>query len=510
MPIYYFTLLSIFSAALLLVIAWWAWRLQGSRGSKPFALLALSCAVYALSYAFQISSPDLERILFWMKVEYLAIPLVPAFLVLFALAYTGRLSRPSLPVLAAIFLIPAATILLFHTNEYHHLYYRAISLSAEGPFQLLSVQHGPWYWLHMAYSCSAGIFSIALLLFMWLNAAAVYRKQISIILAGCILPGIISLLYMLDIISWNIDLNPIALSLSALIIAWGFLRYSLMESDPVARNVLFQILPEGVLVLDSQLRLLDLNATAEHYLGIDSKSIGQSAGELFKNWPEFASLITGTAAHLRQNIRLGERWFMVGMAPLSYGRMIMMRDITELKQVEEALHLLATTDELTGLWNRRHFIESLKQEIERARRYNHQFSFILLDIDNFKGINDSLGHAAGDAALQHLATVIKKVLRRVDIVGRLGGEEFGILLPVTDLNEAVIFSERIRKSVEAAPAQYNHREISITVSMGVTSYRPGACVDEIINTADEALYEAKARGKNCIVKKEIKIAENSL
>ena len=204
MPIYYFTLLSIFSAALLLVIAWWAWRLQGSQGSKPFALLALSCAVYALSYAFQISSPDLERILFWMKVEYLAIPLVPAFLVLFALAYTGRLSRPSLPVLAAIFLIPAATILLFHTNEYHHLYYRAISLSTEGPFQLLSVQHGPWYWLHMAYSCSAGIFSIALLLFMWLNAAAVYRKQISIILAGCILPGIISLLYMLDIISWNI------------------------------------------------------------------------------------------------------------------------------------------------------------------------------------------------------------------------------------------------------------------------------------------------------------------
>ena len=184
------------------------------------------------------------------------------------------------------------------------------------------------------------------------------------------------------------------------------------------------------------------------------------------------------------------------------GRLWSFSDVTYNKQAEEKLRIMATTDELTGLWNRRYFMQAAKKEMERARRYNDSFSLLTLDIDHFKTVNDNLGHAAGDEVLRNLASVIKNFFREVDIPGRLGGEEFSIILPNTDLYSAASVAERLRQEIEKNPTEYGGEDIYITLSIGVTSYHTGVTsVDKLLKKADEALYEAKAGGRNCVVKK---------
>lgn len=186
----------------------------------------------------------------------------------------------------------------------------------------------------------------------------------------------------------------------------------------------------------------------------------------------------------------------------SISMLTIFRDITDRKLMEEKMRFMATTDELTGFYNRRYFIESANKELKRTERYDRHFSLLMLDIDHFKKINDSYGHAAGDLALRHLASIINKNLREVDITGRLGGEEFCILLPDTKLDNAVLLAERLKKNIESAPLKSYDKAITLTVSIGVTAYSSDTNnIDELLKRADEGLYEAKALGRNCVVKK---------
>lgn len=172
-------------------------------------------------------------------------------------------------------------------------------------------------------------------------------------------------------------------------------------------------------------------------------------------------------------------------------------DITQRKRLEDELRRLATTDALTGIATRGHFLDSAELEIERTRRYQRPLAVMMLDIDHFKAINDSHGHAAGDMAIRKVVGVLMQLLRVEDMVGRLGGEEFGVLLPETDLERAVIVAERIRERIAALHVVHGESRITLTVSIGLTEYRRGdAGIDALLLRADQALYEAKRGGRN--------------
>ncbi len=163
----------------------------------------------------------------------------------------------------------------------------------------------------------------------------------------------------------------------------------------------------------------------------------------------------------------------------------------------EEIYRLTTVDGLTQVYNKRYFLETLEREIGRAQRYQRDLSLIMFDIDNFKKINDTYGHLAGDHVLKHLAMVIKSRIRREDILSRYGGEEFSIILPEIDKENAIQFAEKIRKLVEKAMFSFEDTEIPVTISIGVTNY-DGQQVDvnEFIKLADEKLYDAKQSGRN--------------
>jgi len=166
----------------------------------------------------------------------------------------------------------------------------------------------------------------------------------------------------------------------------------------------------------------------------------------------------------------------------------------------EEIYRLTTIDGLTQVYNKRYFIETLEREIGRAQRYRRDLSLIMFDIDNFKRINDTYGHLAGDHVLKQLASVIKSRIRREDILSRYGGEEFAIILPEIDGYNSLQFAEKIRRLIEKAVFKFEETEIPVTISIGVAS-ASGELQEphDFIRIADAKLYEAKSQGRNRVV-----------
>lgn len=182
------------------------------------------------------------------------------------------------------------------------------------------------------------------------------------------------------------------------------------------------------------------------------------------------------------------------------GRMLTYTDVTDHVHAMEQLRELATVDDLTKLLNRRQFLASLEAEYRRSVRSNANLSVLMIDADNFKQINDRHGHAAGDTVLRALAERCCSVLRKSDVVGRVGGEEFAATLAETDLQAGYETAERLRRVVAKHPVELGGAPIPVTVSLGVAA-REGKILDpqELLKLADRALYEAKATGRNKVV-----------
>ena len=183
---------------------------------------------------------------------------------------------------------------------------------------------------------------------------------------------------------------------------------------------------------------------------------------------------------------------------------ILIEDVTDVchyqTQLNKALHELALSNRIDGLtqaFNRRHWEECLAKEFSRARRHNHELALVMLDLDQFKLLNDNFGHQGGDKVLVDTAKSINDLLRLGDIFGRYGGEEFAVILPSTDLAGAEEVAERIRQTIAKSTVDYQGRSISVTVSIGVAIIdEQDSRYEDLIRNADLALYRAKAMGRN--------------
>lgn len=194
--------------------------------------------------------------------------------------------------------------------------------------------------------------------------------------------------------------------------------------------------------------------------------------------------------YINQQVGPGEPVIVVGIA----------EDITEKKQLEMELHRLATTDVLTQSSNRRHFFECAKQAFDSARAQGAPLAFLLLDIDDFKDVNDTYGHLEGDQVLRRIAESGRGVLRRGDLFGRIGGEEFAAVLPGCAPEMALQVAERLGKEIQALNFSYEGQAFTVTVSQGLASLTDeDSTLDSLFARADAAMYEAKRQGKNRVV-----------
>jgi len=178
------------------------------------------------------------------------------------------------------------------------------------------------------------------------------------------------------------------------------------------------------------------------------------------------------------------------------GSAALIRDVTTEKNLQNELRQHAVSDALTGLFNRRHLDTCLARELERCKRYGHEISILMFDVDHFKQFNDDHGHEQGDRVLQFIADTVRSVIRKIDIPCRYGGEEFLIILPETSFDYAMMVAERVRAAVETDSAD----DVQVTISIGVATYPwvMANTAQQFIEAADKAMYDAKQSGRNCL------------
>ncbi|MFQ5444345.1 MAG: GGDEF domain-containing protein, partial [Nitrospinales bacterium] len=282
---------------------------------------------------------------------------------------------------------------------------------------------------------------------------------------------------------------------------------------------------DSIIVCDKAKKIIFFNQQAEKTFGYTSdEMIGQPLNILipsqyhnqhdkdvhrFANSSETARLMNEKGNVEIQGVRRNGSLFTAETSILKIqlqeeiALVAILRDITKRKELEQKLKFFAERDSLTGLWNRRIIEELSKKELERASRYQRNLSLLLIDIDNFKKINDRYGHDIGDLALKHFATISINNLRQADLVGRWGGEEFVVLLPEIDANGASVVAEKLRAGIEQNPLELDGQEkISFTISLGGAEYNKSmSSWENFIKHADKALYQAKSQGKNrfCLV-----------
>ncbi len=296
----------------------------------------------------------------------------------------------------------------------------------------------------------------------------------------------------------------------------GYYGYLLNITEKHEQEELFHILaesnPHAVLVYDfQQNRVLYANHRATKLFGYSREELlnledpislifWKDREKAYENLKKRKEGYRGTISYKLRIITKSGRIKWVNLSStVAYfkGRtvsVITLVDISEEVRRERILTKLATRDQLTGIFNRRAIIHDFERLLSQAKRYQTPFSLIIFDIDNFKRVNDTYGHLMGDKALKEIVKEVKKVVRKSDIFGRWGGEEFLVLLPMT--SEPYAPAEKIRQTIE----NYEFcKSLNITLSLGATTYREGDSIDSMISRADEALYQAKQQGKNRVV-----------
>jgi diguanylate cyclase (GGDEF)-like protein/PAS domain S-box-containing protein len=288
-------------------------------------------------------------------------------------------------------------------------------------------------------------------------------------------------------------------------------------------RMLVETIPLGLVWLDAQGQVRSANPAALHILGLSLaqlqgrvpiegrwRTIAEDGSDFPRDrHPAQVALRTGEAVRdVVMGITVpgrGDVWIRVNAQPLRVDGAALeayasLEDITEQVRLSRELRQQASTDFLTGLANRRSFMERLETEFQRVRRYPRQASCVLaLDLDHFKRVNDTWGHAAGDAVLRQVAALMQRAVRRPDALARSGGEEFLLLLPDTGRDAAVAMAERLRLRLRATPTRVGETLIPVTISIGVSAISPAdTAASQVLARADAALYEAKRAGRDAV------------
>jgi diguanylate cyclase (GGDEF)-like protein len=297
--------------------------------------------------------------------------------------------------------------------------------------------------------------------------------------------------YLLFRTGLNLRFSDPSLTTEQVAAALLFLAYINYHAGP-AREALTLFYPVamlfGVLRLNAaRLMALALLALGAHGMVLQFSYVRDPAMDVRAALTEFAVLMIVLP------------WFAVMGGYVNRLRVRLSDSHHDLKLALERIEEIAVRDELTGAHNRRYLMEALSRERARADRLGEPFSVCALDIDHFKSINDSFGHAAGDAVLRRVAELVPTELRGIDLFGRMGGEEFLIIVPGTRREGAEACAERVRRRIAAEAFAELHEGRRVTMSIGVATYRLAEPLEALLARADEALYRGKADGRNRVV-----------
>lgn len=616
LPIELICIVLLISAIISSLLGFHAWQRRRQPGALWLSLLMVAVAEWSMGGLFEIMVPGIAGRIFWSKVCYIGIASVGPLWFLFALGYTGRAAslrkRWMIPLWVGAVLILALAV----TNEWHGLIWSSVEPHTDSMGSRAIYNHGLGIWLVMAYVYGLLLAGAWLLLWFALRGPKLFRRQAAVLVAAALVPWIVNITYITKINPLpGIDLTPVAFTVTGLLTAWGMFGLRLFELMPVAYGALFAGMKHGVIVIDPEGRVVDVNPAAQRLLGVSAACVGSPISSVIRPWDSWAPDDDPLVEiHRETRLESAQRWIDVNVSPLYNkagdfaGRLALIsditerhqaeearreamqeldqfftltldllcivdsaghfrrlnpqwpqslgyemaefqrrslfelvhkddlpgtraaieqlsrqkpipafvnrlrckdgswrwvewraagvggciyaaaRDVTERRQAEERLVAMSRADALTGVSNRAWFEEEMRRTSVRPA------GIILCDVDGLKLVNDTLGHSVGDELLKTAAELIGRCFRSRDVVARIGGDEFAILLAPGDERLVESAVKRMRAGIAAHNARSEH--FPVYLSIGYCCLRDASVpLAEALRDADARMYQEKINGR---------------
>ncbi|MDI6801038.1 MAG: EAL domain-containing protein [Thermodesulfovibrionales bacterium] len=497
-----------------------------SRLNWIFSSLCLVFAVWAFSYTFFYSAPDKESVWFWYRISSIGWSSFPAIFMHYSLVLTEREKTSDRPLVYPFLYLPALTYI--YKGSTGTLLVKDFVYQGLGWCEV-AASDSIWFWSYVVYYSGFILGSLFLVLHWGQKTESLRKKKQAKIILATSIPTLIGSA-VTDTILPALDLYIMPSVAVILILGWIFgiwysiSRHKLMSLTPsiAADEIVFRMV--GMLVLvDPEGRIIKVNRQVKELLGYENDEI---IGRPFSNIVVEGDLVDEALAKLKKNpdqtvvyelVYKGENNMEVPVsvsfsaASDKYGEMlgtvVVGRDIRQMKQLqqeikerrrmEETITYQAYHDALTGLSNRVLFNDRLALSLAQAHRDKRMLAVIFLDLDNFKSINDSMGHSGGDQVLQSTANLLRNIFRESDLVARMGGDEYAILLPNILHEEDV---SRVAHKILSAFRQLvviSGHKLHISTSIGISIYpRDGESPEMLLKNADTAMYHSKELGGN--------------
>jgi PAS domain S-box-containing protein len=403
-------------ASLLLLFA--VWRRRGAPGTTPFLVQTAGVAVWSIAVAFEVLSPDLEAKIFWSKVKYVGVVVVPVAWLVFAAQYTGSRRWLGTPAVLALSAVPFLTLALVWSNELHHLVWSEVSLKQIGTSSFRHHEAGLWYWIWVAFSY--GVFTLGWLLVLRaaIRARSLFREQNAVLLLAGLVGVGANALYLSG--AWPatyFDVTPFGFALSSALIAWSLFRAGLFDLVPIAREIVVEEMLDAVVVLDAQRRLVDLNPSAERiFRRTAAAAIGVSIDQVLPPVASHAGLWSSRdsgEAEIELVSSEGTRWLACRTSSLkderrrTAGHLLVMRDVTERNAAQRSL-AIARDQALQADRAKSDFLATMSHEIRTPMNGIIGMTDILLDTS--LGLEQREYAERVRAAAESLLTILNDVL----------------------------------------------------------------------------------------------------
>jgi diguanylate cyclase (GGDEF)-like protein len=474
----------------------------GHMQMRYFTCLSLAAFLLGAGHLLEVTSPSLDAAVVACKVEYIAIPYLGVFSFLFGFAYSDVSLRKSWHTVVMIAISTIMAGLVF-TWPAQRLVYADLSFSVQGVLPHLEVTPGPLYYVVFVYTYGLTVAGCVTII---RNMIRLRRKKLRhslhFVIAAAI-PSAVQICYLTGLIPRDWDPIPTAVNLTVFSLCLYLTRYRTPEWRNLGRELVLQKMKDAFILMDDDGRFLDANERAMEYFpalrGITQwthvsaiEGFPRQLAEDYLSDFDFSHPVNDAVMYLRVSRTPVEARKQV------LGACVVIYDDTENHRLMLELQKLARHDPLSGLFNRKAFFNDAGLSFDLLKRNNISGSVLMMDIDYFKRINDSFGHACGDTVIVGVADILRARLRHTDIAGRYGGEELCAWLPHTDIEGALVVAESIRKSLEAMSFPSSNGQFGVTISIGAASTYPGydRSFAELMNEADIALYKAKNSGRN--------------
>ncbi len=518
------SLLLLGTALIALAVAGVTWRRQAATPARvPFIAMVLAIAGYAFVAALEAAAVMLRSKLLFSTLEYVASGATVTFFLLFVLYFTNTHARLSPLELGLVAVLPMANVLLVATNPWHRLVWQDFLPGPPGS-NLLVYVHGPGFYWVVACVYTYLLLSVFLLLRALASGTSVHRRQVWTILAAAAVPFVGTIAYALRLTPPGLNVTPMSFTVTGVILFIGLFRCRLFDLVPIARSTLIEQMSDAVLVVDAGGRVLDANPAAMQWL-----SLGTNLGMPLAAVPALSPAIHASVADEPPQLNtVPPRYVSVQRSPLldhrgaSLGYLLVLHDVTaqhitalqlrrvnsELETKLDKINILQTElreqafyDALTGLYNRRYATETVQRELGLCDTGGHTLVVVLFDLDHFKFVNDTYGHATGDLVLQEFGAILRDMSRESDVACRHGGEEFLLALPQCSEQVGWERANAVRRRLAATTfTSVGGDAFHVTLSAGVAVFpNHGSSLDKLLGAADHALYRAKSAGRNRVL-----------